>query len=167
MKSVRLATFSTNIYPYHFAQQGDALPLPFETANASEKRARAQCRVLLVEDDFLIASLAEDTLTAAGYTLIPTATTAAEAIRVALSERPNIILMDIRLAGARDGIFAATEIYTQTGIRCIYTTAHTDEATKQRAAPTRPLDWIAKPYDQKHLLRSIARVLDDTDGTSS
>jgi CheY-like chemotaxis protein len=159
MKSVRLATFSTDILPYHLAQQGDAQPLPFETANASEKRARAQFRVLLVEDDFLIASLTEDALSAAGYTLIPTATTAMEAIRLALSERPNIILMDIRLAGARDGIFAATEIYRQTGIRCIYTTAHTDEATKQRAAPTRPAGWLAKPYNHTDLLLIIDRIL--------
>jgi CheY-like chemotaxis protein len=152
---MRLETGSDEQRPFLFAGGDEGEPGEGSLTDWPDRSIEDPTQVLIVEDDYLIAALAEETLSAAGYVLLTTATTAAEAIRTAVSEKPDIILMDIRLAGARDGIFAAGQILDQTGIRCIFTTAHTDAATRDRAAATRPLGWLPKPYHQSDLVRAI------------
>ncbi|HEX4571236.1 MAG TPA: response regulator, partial [Dongiaceae bacterium] len=87
---------------------------------------------------------------------LETAPSAEEAIALAQAEHPLLILMDIRLAGARDGIDAALEIFRSLGIRCIFATAHADPVTRARAEPAAPLGWLPKPYAMEAAL-AVAR----------
>src|SRR5262249_42581364 len=104
-------------------------------------------RILVVEDDFLVSMQIEAVLIEEGFDLIATATTADEAVKLTNSHRPELIVMDIRLAGKRDGIDAALEIFQEHGIRCIFATAHYDQHSRLRAEPSNPLGWLQKPYE--------------------
>jgi DNA-binding NarL/FixJ family response regulator len=111
--------------------------------------------ILIVEDDYLIALDIEAGLQAADFEVIGPATSADEAISMAISMKPALALMDIRLVGQRDGVDAALELYRELGIRCIFTTAHGDRDVKLRAEAARPLGWVQKPYSIATLVAAI------------
>ena len=115
--------------------------------------------VLLVEDDFLVGMEMETGLEDAGYDVAGIAATAEEAVELAARRRPALAVMDIRLAGDRDGIDAALEIYRTLGIRSIFASAHGDSQTRARAAAARPLGWVAKPYRVETLLKAVEEAL--------
>ncbi|MFC7610451.1 response regulator [Teichococcus aestuarii] len=102
--------------------------------------APSRGRVLVVEDEYFVALYAEDALASAGFEVVGVAATAEEAVEIARAERPDLVLMDIRLTGARDGISAAAEIRSSLGIPSLFATAHSDAATRARgegaAAPS-------------------------------
>jgi two-component system, response regulator PdtaR len=125
-----------------------------------ESRTTQQpARILIVEDDYLISVEAEAALIEAGYEVVGTAVTADEAIAMATLERPSLIIMDIRLASARDGIDAAREIFQTLNIRCVFATAHDDPGTHERAEPCAPLGWILKPYTTGSLKAHVDQAL--------
>jgi CheY-like chemotaxis protein len=111
-----------------------------------------QPRILVVEDEYLVAMMVENDLDEAGFNIVGIANSAEKAISMALSEQPDLIIMDIRLIGERDGIDAALEIFTKTGIRCLFATAHGDAQSKTRAAAASPLGWLQKPYGRAALI---------------
>jgi len=123
--------------------------------------ARGSGGVLIVEDDFLIALQAESALRAAGFHVIGVAATAEEAIALAREHKPSVAIMDIRLAGARDGIDAAGELYRELGLRCVFASAHDDQATRARAEPFAPLGWLAKPYAMASLVSMIRDAISE------
>jgi DNA-binding NarL/FixJ family response regulator len=125
--------------------------------NFEKKLGRA--RVIIAEDDFLIAMQAEQALSAAGLKIVGIAITAEEVLDVARRERPALVVMDIRLAGRQDGVDAARDLFQLLNIRCIFATAHADLHTRQRAAPFAPLGWLTKPYTMPLLLDSVADAL--------
>lgn len=139
------------------AQRPDSKP----GAQPTDRKAGEQepARILVVEDDFLIAMQTESALAAAGFHVIGTAATAEEAVALAEKERPVLAVMDIRLASKRDGIDAARELYEALDIRCIFATAHDDESTRQRAAPYAPLGWLAKPYTTASLVALVTAAV--------
>ena len=106
-------------------------------------------RILVVDDDYLVAAATSGSLRDGGFEVIETAASAEEAVTLARQMHPLLILMDIRLAGDRDGIDAALEIFRSLGIRCIFATAHADPVTRARAEPASPLGWLPKPYDME------------------
>lgn len=124
---------------------------------ASEEGGRP--RILIVEDEYLVASELEAGLSEAGFAVIGAASTAGEAIRLTKAERPALIVMDIRLPGRRDGIEAAKEIFATTGIRCIFVTAYADTRTQERAQSAAPLGWIAKPYATEAVIAAVRDAL--------
>jgi two-component system, response regulator PdtaR len=69
------------------------------------------------------------------------------------------VVMDIRLIGQRDGIDAAIEICRNTGIRCVFATAHRDTQTLARAEAAAPLGWLTKPYTRDMLVETVKRAL--------
>ncbi|HEX5509552.1 MAG TPA: response regulator [Pseudolabrys sp.] len=111
--------------------------------------------VLIVEDDYLAASDAEAVLTEAGIDVVGIAGSADEAVRLAKSSRPNLVLMDIRLIGSRDGVDAAIELFRDHGIRSVFATAHHDPHVRSRAQPAAPLGWLAKPYTTNALIAVV------------
>ena len=134
------------------------------SSGAGRSAARTSpIRILLVEDEFLIAMSIEGDLRDGGYDVVGTAHSADDAVAMARAERPDLIVMDIRLVGKRDGIDAAIEIYGTMGIRSIFATAHGDPETMARALPAAPLGWVHKPYGRDSLLSAIEegrRILD-------
>jgi two-component system, response regulator PdtaR len=119
--------------------------------------------ILVVEDDYLVASGAESALLEAGFEVADVATSSEEALEVAASQHPVLVVMDIRLAGVRDGVDVALELFKQHGIRCIFATAHHDEDVRARAAPARPLGWVQKPYSMSALIMRVRQALRDLD----
>ena len=119
-------------------------------------------RILIVEDDFLIASQMEVALADAGFEIAGVASTGKEALQLAKAQPPTLVVMDIRLAGDRDGIDTALELFRLHGIRCIFASAHSDDGTRRRAAPAAPLGWLQKPYTMASLtavVRAASREL--------
>jgi CheY-like chemotaxis protein len=124
------------------------------------ERPLSKGRVLIVEDEILLCMVLEDALSYEGYAVVGVARSAAEAVELAVTHEPDLVVMDIHLLGGVDGIAAAAQILERTGIRCLMATAYTDEETRRRAAPVRPLGWLAKPYDQEGMLDAVARALE-------
>jgi DNA-binding NarL/FixJ family response regulator len=116
-------------------------------------------RILVVEDEYLLSAMIEDALVQAGHEVVGIARSASEAIEIAMSRKPALVIMDIRLHGPRDGIEAAVEILQQTGVRCLFASAHADDDTRRRAAAAQPHGWLAKPYHADDLVRAVAAVI--------
>jgi len=116
-------------------------------------------RIMIVEDDYLVAAQMTDSLGDAGFEVTAIATSAEEAIAIARREKISFAIMDVRLAGKRDGIDCALELFTQHGIRCIFATAHADPQVKARAEPARPLGWVQKPYSMASLIANVRKTL--------
>jgi DNA-binding NarL/FixJ family response regulator len=114
---------------------------------------------LIVEDDFLVATQIESALADAGFEIAGTAASADEALELASSHRPALCVMDIRLAGSRDGVDAALELFRAHGIRCIFATAHYDHDVRSRAAGAYPLGWLQKPYTMASLVAMVRNAL--------
>jgi DNA-binding NarL/FixJ family response regulator len=116
-------------------------------------------RILIVEDDYFVATALEQDLVDAGFEVVGIAVTAEEALHLADVHRPALAVMDIRLAGARDGIDAALELRSQFGLGCVFATAHGDKKTRGRAEKARPLGWLIKPYSTKSAVETIRAAL--------
>jgi len=130
-----------------------------EDSAGSDKQAELPARILIVEDDFLVANEIETALSDAGFEVALVAASADEALELAESQKPALVVMDVRLAGERDGIHAATEIFSKLGIRCIFATAHYDQDSLERAKPAMPLGWLQKPYSMVSLVNAVRRAL--------
>jgi DNA-binding LytR/AlgR family response regulator len=115
-------------------------------------------RILIVEDDMIIAANISLQLSKLGYEVTGIETKAAEAIHHALETKPDIILMDIQLKGTSTGIEAAHAIHKILDIPIIYLTANEDDATFQKAKDTHPFAFISKPFSNQNLERTIALV---------
>lgn len=113
-------------------------------------------RILLVEDDFLVAMTVESDLAEGNYEITGVANSADAAVNLAKKTKPDLVVMDIRLVGPRDGVDAALEIFDATGIRCLFATANADAQARARAAPGAPLGWLQKPYGREGLLSALA-----------
>jgi DNA-binding response OmpR family regulator len=121
-----------------------------EGAAPGTQLGKGDC-ILIVEDDFLIASQLETALTDAGFEIAGTASTCKEALHLAEARSPVFVVMDIGLAGDRDGIDTALELFRLHGIRCIFASAYSDQEARRRAAPAAPLGWLQKPFTMASL----------------
>lgn len=121
--------------------------------------AKPPTRLLIVEDDYLVALDVERIVLKAGYVVVGIAATAEDALKQAEQARPDLVLMDIRLATARDGIDAAIELRQKFNINCLIVSSHIDKATVQRAAAAAPGGFVSKPVSEAALTRAIAAAL--------
>ena len=97
-------------------------------------------------------------LQALGHVAVAVAVSADQAVAIAERERPDIVLMDIRLLGSRDGIDAAEEIRHRLGIGSIFVTANTDAQTRRRAEAVSPLGFLEKPLTEQRLRLGLSSV---------
>ena len=112
-------------------------------------------RILVVEDQYLVAYDCEFHLTSAGFKCVGLASTADEALDIARRERPDLIVMDVRLADETDGVQAAIEIFERFGIRSIFTSGHADSSTHEHALAAHPVCWLSKPYPPEALVAAV------------
>jgi two-component system, response regulator PdtaR len=145
--------------PRHWPQ----LVFAREDSAGSDARIEPPARILVVEDDFLVAAEIEIALSDAGFDVAGVAASADEAVELAQTRQPALVVMDVRLAGERDGIHAAAEIFRKLGIRCIFATAHYDRHLLERARPAMPLGWLQKPYSMVSLVNAVRRALKELD----
>jgi PAS domain S-box-containing protein len=111
----------------------------------------ADVRILVIEDETIVAADLKDKLTYLGYHVIGTARTGEEGVRIASAERPALVLMDIVLAGKMDGIEAADRICQIYNVPIIFLTAHSDSETLARAKATGPFGYLLKPFSEREL----------------
>lgn len=107
--------------------------------------------ILVVEDEVIIAEDLADKVRRFGYEVGPVCVSGEQAIETAGRLRPDLVLMDIRLAGDLDGVEAANAIRHRFDLPVIYLTAHADAATLTRAKLTEPSGYILKPFDEQIL----------------
>ncbi|MEW5867709.1 MAG: response regulator [Chloroflexota bacterium] len=119
----------------------------------------AKAKILICEDDGIIAIHIRNSLVDLGYHVVTIVTSAEEAISTALEYSPDLVLMDIRLNGRTDGIEAAERIRQQMDIPIIYLTAYADEATLRRAKITEPHGYLLKPFEDEDLRVTIEIAL--------
>lgn len=124
-------------------------------------------RILIVEDDMIIAANISLQLSNLGYEVTGIETKGEEAIHHALETKPDIILMDIHLKGKTTGIDAAHEIHRFLDIPLIFLTANEDDATFEKAKETHPFAFISKPFTKQNLERTIALVEERIKETSA
>lgn len=147
------------------SDRDDDRPAQSTQARSSESstgRAARPLRVVVVEDEAIIAMEIEFILQDLGAEVVGIASTAAEALSLARLHRPDFATMDISIKGDRDGVSAAMELYESFGIRSIFVSAFGNDETMERAAAARPLGWVKKPFGSEDLEHALGRVrLDD------
>lgn len=112
-------------------------------------------RALIVEDETLIAEELSERLSRLGYSVIAAVDTAEEGIAIATRELPDVVLMDIRLRGEKDGVQAANEIRQQVDVPIVYVTAYSDRLTVDRAKQSEHDGYILKPFHKRELESTI------------
>lgn len=116
-------------------------------------------KILIVEDEQLVADDLRETLEYLGYVVPALAATGEDAIVLVESLQPDLVLMDIRLAGEMDGVEASVAIQSRFHVPVVYLTANADRATLERVKATQPFGYIMKPFDEKILSTTIEIAL--------
>ena len=119
----------------------------------------SQKKILIVEDESIIAEDISDSLISLGYRITGMVYSGEEAIEAAAKFRPDLVLMDVNLQGEIDGITAAAEIRSRFQIPVVYLTAYADENTLRRVNATKPFGYIVKPFEEKNLHTTIQLAL--------
>lgn len=112
-------------------------------------------KIIIVEDEAIIGMELEDRLRKMGYDVAGIAVDAESALKKIESDRPDIVMMDIRIKGNMDGIDTSSEIRRRYGIPVIFLTAHADENTIQRAKMTQPYGYLIKPFREHEIHAAI------------
>jgi len=116
-------------------------------------------KVLIAEDEAMLALSYKMGLEMRGCEVVGIAYTGDQAIAMAQTTQPDMVLMDIKLTGWMDGIDAAIQIMERYGVPIIYITGHSDEHTKNRALNTNPLLYLEKPVDSTELCGIIKKAM--------
>ncbi|SDG19208.1 Response regulator receiver domain-containing protein [Dyadobacter soli] len=111
-------------------------------------------KMLIVEDEFIVANDLRIILTQAGYEVCGVAASAEEADALLLTVRPNLVLLDIRLDGKRSGIDLARKLRAES-LAFVYISANSDQETLEEAKRTDPYGFIVKPFRKRDLLVAI------------
>jgi DNA-binding LytR/AlgR family response regulator len=116
-------------------------------------------KILLVEDEGIIAADMENMLEKMGYEVLETAMDYEEAVERLEEETPDLILLDVNLGGKKDGIDLAEFINENYQIPFIFTTSYTDGPTIERAKKVNPIGYLVKPFKQEQLYTTIEMAM--------
>jgi YesN/AraC family two-component response regulator len=116
------------------------------------------CRVLIVEDEIINAMALETLIPMWGFVVAGSATDGAEAMRLAESERPDVVLMDITIHGPIDGLEAGRHIIGRLGIPVIFMSGYDDPETLRQATELAPHAFLVKPLDETRLRESLEGI---------
>ncbi|MHB8162806.1 MAG: response regulator [Methanoregula sp.] len=116
-------------------------------------------KILIVEDDDIIARVEDWRLKNLGYNVCGRAITGTEAVELVAKHNPDLVLMDINIQGPIDGIETTKLIKKDFNIPVVYVTSHSDGATIERAKDTKPDGFIIKPFEDNDLRVAISLAL--------
>ena len=119
----------------------------------------APSRILVIEDEAIVAADIQDRLETLGYVVAGWGTTGAEALDLARTSNPDLILMDIMLKGPMNGIQAAHLVRIELSLPVIFLTANSDEAVLERAKISEPFAYLLKPFEERQLRTNIEMAL--------
>lgn len=112
-------------------------------------------KIGIVEDEMIIASVIQDCLEKLNYEVVEPVLSFNEAIEMLYIEQPDIVIIDIRISGKKDGIELAEYIRENYSIPFIFLTANSDKETLSRAKKTNPNAYLLKPFTQNDLFAAI------------
>lgn len=116
-------------------------------------------KILIVEDESIIALDIQTSLQKAGYQVVAIATTAEEALSEVAHLQPDLVLMDVHLSGEIDGVETAEQIRQNWHLPVVFLTAHADEPTLSRAKKVQPFGYILKPFEERELVTTVEIAL--------
>jgi PAS domain S-box-containing protein len=116
-------------------------------------------RILIVEDEEVATIYLQNILEKIGYTVLATVVSGEMAIQQVAETRPDLIVMDIHLAGEMDGIETANQIRIQFDIPVVYLTSYADDSFLQQAQATEPYGYLVKPAQENELHATIKLAL--------
>jgi len=119
----------------------------------------SNAKILLAEDDAIAAQHLKQSLIRMGYQVTGVVHAGEDIVESVVSDRPDIILMDITLGGKIDGISAAKKVHTLEDLPIIYVTANSDDEIFERAKLTDPYAYLTKPYELNQLQNAIEIAL--------
>lgn len=128
-------------------------------ASASTMAGDEPTRVLLVEDDWLVARTMQQVLEGAGHGVVACVGSAQEALTAAAYLSPSLLLVDIRLPGNIDGVELVRMLREHQTIQVVFVTSHSDAATLARVADVKPEGFLVKPVSQEQLLSVVSLAL--------
>lgn len=120
-------------------------------------------RILIVEDEFLIALDLQDQVEGLGHSVTGLARDLESCRSAAEERRPDLALMDLRLANGSSGIDASRWLYDEMGVRCIFISGNLDEETRKGLLPVKPLAFLGKPILDHQLKRELSRLVPGKD----
>jgi PAS domain S-box-containing protein len=115
--------------------------------------------ILIVEDEAIFALDLEGMVQGLGHRVVGVADSATRAVALAREKRPGLVLMDVRLRGADDGVEVGREIGLRFETPVVFLTGNSDAATMERAATANPFGFLVKPVDQRSLAAAIETAL--------
>jgi len=126
----------------------------------------SRAKVLIVEDDPLVAMTTREVLTLVGFEVTGVAATVSDALCLAENTRPDLAIFDVRLAGKRDGIEGAALLRQRLGLPVVFVSAEEDAATRSRAAALEPVAVLEKPVHPRQLITAIESAIGGADGSN-
>jgi YesN/AraC family two-component response regulator len=123
--------------------------------------------IMIVEDEVSIGLELEELLESNGYEVISGATTGLEAISMARTQCPDLVLMDIKLPGEMDGIITARLVRQELGIPSVFLTGYGKSEFIERAKAADPLGYILKPLNESQILAAVEITIDKSDKEKS
>ncbi len=117
------------------------------------------CKILIVEDESLVALDMVDMLSRMGYELLPNAMGFTDAVAILDNQKPDLVLVDINLSGSKTGIDLAQLLKDKYKVPFIFITSHSDKQTVTIASATLPSGYLVKPFDSEDLFTSIEVAL--------
>jgi two-component system, response regulator PdtaR len=112
-------------------------------------------KILIVEDEPVVAEAVSQFLHYAGYQMVGIAKDETSALKHAAAGQPDLVLMDIRLAGCSDGIETARKMQAERPVNVVFVTAQHDPETRSRADAVCPAGFVAKPLSCQQLLEAV------------
>jgi PAS domain S-box-containing protein len=119
----------------------------------------SRAEILVVEDEPIVARHIGMELTGMGYSVCGVAACGEDALRLAADTQPDLVLMDIVLKGALDGVETTRRLRQQMDIPVVYLSAHADEPMLRRVQETGPSGYLLKPYEERELHTTIQTAL--------
>ena len=116
-------------------------------------------KVLILEDEALIALSMQEVLSLVRVEVVGVAATVGEALRLAESTNPDVAICDVRLAGRRDGIDGAVLLHESSGLPVIFVAGQDDSTTRQRAAKVDPVAYLEKPVRPQALIAAVQAAI--------
>ena len=138
-------------------------PFPRTSGQRPQSEAGLTGRIIVAEDNYFVGMTIEGALLDAGHEVLAVVPTGEEAVTESTRLSPDLVLMDIRLAGEMTGIEAAVALRTE-GITSLFASAHSDAATRSAGEEARPAGWLTKPFSNSQLISAVAAALSQARG---
>ena len=125
----------------------------------TQSTSMTNARILIVEDEAITVSALKRELVSLGYEIAGTASATGEALKAVELHKPDLVLMDITLAGGVNGIVAAVAIRGNFHVPVVFLTAHADDRTMERAVGAGAFGYVLKPFSGAGLKAAIETAL--------